>query len=129
MFKHKIFNLAIFTSLVFILFFVSSSVAKATSTDGTLPDNVKITSSPDGSSTTVIINSKLGYKTNVAVSCVNGKCTNNASSTVITNGDVDKMKENMKKQQEAMENFWKIQDELFRQQQEMFQNLWGINWF
>jgi uncharacterized protein (UPF0333 family) len=129
MFKNKIFNFIIFTTLVFVLFFAIFSLAKADSTDSTLPDNVKITSSSDGSSTTVVINSKPGFITNVQTNCVNGKCTHNATSTALKDVDIKKMQDNIKSQQEAMEKFWKIQEDLFKQQEKMFQDLWGINWF
>lgn len=127
MFKNKIFNFIIFTSLVIVLFFATSAVARAT--DSTLPDNVKITTSPDGSSTTIIINSKPGFITNVQTNCVNGKCTNNTTSTALTSQDIQKMRDNFKKQQEAMDKFWKMQEELFKQQQKMFQDLWSMSWF
>ena len=34
------------------------------------------------------------------------------------------MKDNFKKEQETMDNFWKMQDDLFNQQQKMFHDLW-----
>ena len=127
MFKNKILNLIIFTSLV--LFFVNSSVAKVASADTTLPDNVKITSSPDGSNTTVVIDSKPGFTTKVETVCSNGKCVNTANSTVLTSEDIKKMEDNFKKQQEVMDKFWKMQDEFFSQQQKIFQDLWGVDSF
>ena len=126
MLKNKIFNFIIFASLVLVLFFIAFPVVKAAEI---LPDNVKITTSPDGASTTVVINSKPGFATSVQTNCVNGKCTNTATSKEITEKEIKNMQDNMKKQQEAMQKFWQMQDELFRQQQKMFQDLWGINWF
>jgi len=121
MLKNKIYNLIIFTSIVFVLFLSAVSFVKA---DNSLPDNVKITTSPDGASTTVIINSKPGFSTSVETNCMNGKCTHNASSVALTDLDIKKMKDNFKKEQETMDNFWKMQDDLFNQQQKMFHDLW-----
>ena len=125
--KNKIFNIIIFTSLV--MFFAVSVVVRVAYADSTLPDNVKITSSPDGSSTTIIIDSKPGFVTNVQTSCVDNKCTNSATSTVLTTTDIQKMQDNVTEQQEIMDEFWKQQDEIFKEQQKMFQDLWGINGF
>lgn len=126
MFKNKISNLIIFTFTAFILFFSSLSLVKA---DSSLPDNVTITTSPDGSSTTIVVNSKPGFKTSVQTNCVNGKCTHNTTSVAITNADIKKAEDNLKKQQEAMEKFWKAQEELFKQQQKMFDDLFKFSWF
>jgi len=121
MFKNKIINY-----IIFALVFIAPFYVKA---DTVLPDNVKITSSSDGSSTTVVINSKPGFVTNVETSCVNGKCTNNATSKAITAADLQKMQDSFKKQQDIINAFWKQQDEIFAQQQKMFQELWGVNSF
>ena len=130
MLKNKFFNLLISTVLVlFLLVSVGVVEVNAKSIDSNLPDNVKITTSPDGSTTTVIINSKPGFTTNVQTVCENGKCTNSATSTVLTSADIQKMQDAIKKRQESMEKFWKMQDEFFKQQQKMFQDLWGVNWF
>lgn len=123
--KNKLYRFVIFTSLVFVLSFGICASAKAD--DAMLPDNVKITTSPDGTSTTVVINSKPGYSTSVETNCVNGKCTNTSTATKITDADIQKMQANMQTQQEEMQQFFQMQQELFVQQQKMFQDLWGIN--
>ena len=127
--KNKIISFIVFTSLLFVLSLCIASIAKAQSIDQTIPDNVKISTSPDGSSTTVVINSKPGFTTNVETSCVNGKCTHKATSKEITKQDIQKIQDDFKKQQEAMEQFWKMQEQLFQEQQKMFQDVWGVNWF
>lgn len=126
MFKNKISNLVIFTFIVFVLFFSTFSFVKA---DSSLPDNVKITTSPDGSSTTVVVSSKPGFTTSVQTNCVNGKCTHSATSMALTSDDITKIQDNLKKEQEAMEKFWKTQEDLFNQQQKMFNELLDSSWF
>lgn len=127
--KNKINTFIIFTLLVIITTFSAVSFTHAQSTNQTLPDNVKITTSPDGSSTTVFINAKPGFSTNVQTNCINGKCTNTASSKELSTQDIQNMQDMFKKQQEEMNQFWKMQNDLFNQQQKMFQDLWGIPWF
>ncbi|MEI7688848.1 MAG: hypothetical protein WCI91_01545 [Candidatus Nomurabacteria bacterium] len=127
MFKNKIFNYIIFTSLV--LFFTSSLTVKIASADPELPDNVKINTSLDGSSTTIIVDSKPGFTTNVQTNCLNGKCTHSATSTPLTDTDIKKMQDNIKKQQDTMEKLWKMQEDLFDQQQKMFDELMSYSWF
>lgn len=129
MIKSKISNFSISIFLTTIFFFVGTSVSQAVSTDSVLPDNVKVTSSADGSSTTVILSSKPGYSTTVQTSCINGKCIHTATSTPFTSSDAKKMRANIKKQQEAMNKFWKMQDDLIKQQQKMFQDFWKTGWF
>ncbi len=129
MFKKKFPNLIIVTGLILFLLVSIGIEVNAASVNSDLPDNVKITTSPDGSTTTVIINSKPGFTTNVQTICENGKCTNSATSTALTKADIQKMQDGIKKEQESMEKFWKMQDEFFRQQQKIFQDIWGINWF
>ncbi|NVN97513.1 hypothetical protein HXX01_04800 [Candidatus Nomurabacteria bacterium] len=128
MLKNKIFNFIIFTLFVGVLFFTSLSV-KAETTDQTLPDNVKITTSSDGTSTTVVIDGKPGYYTSVQTSCENNKCTHTTSSKKITEQDIKTEEDNTKKRQEALDKFWKMQEELFQQQQKLFQDLWGFSLF
>jgi len=122
MFKNKFYKFVVFTTLVFVFSFVHFVRA-----EDTLPDNVKITTSPDGNSTTVVVDSKPGFSTSVSTNCTNGKCTHKATSTKITDKQIKKMQDSMKKQQEEMQKFWKMQDDLFKQQQKMFQDLWGVN--
>lgn len=128
MLKNKFYKFAVFTTLLLVFSFVHVSFTRAEATNS-LPDNVKITTSPDGSSTTVIVNAKPGFTTNVQTNCVNGKCTHTTTSKAITSADIQKMKDNMKLQQEEMNKLWKMQEEMFKQQQKMFQDIWGINWF
>ena len=117
-------------SIIFVaLFLVSFSFVKAESTSSNLPDNVKITTSSDGTSTTIVVNSKPGFITNVQTSCVNGKCTNNTTSKEITSQDIQKMQDDMKKREEELNKFWKMQEELFKQQQKMFQDVFDMSWF
>lgn len=127
MFKNKIFNFTISVASVFIVFLVTFSAASASLTNPTLPDNVKITSTPD--TTSIIINSKPGYSTRAEVSCINGKCTQNATSTALTATDIIKIQKEIKQQQDQINKFWELQNELFRQQQQMFQSFWGTSWF
>lgn len=129
MFRNKSSNFSISIFLVIIFFFISTSVAQAASTDSVLPDNVKITSSADGSNTTVVLSSKPGHSTTMQTSCINGKCTHTATSTPFTSSDAKKMRANIKKQQEAMNKFWKMQEDLIKQQQKMFQDFWKTGWF
>ena len=124
MFKNIFYKYITFASFILVFGFGMFNFVKA---EETLPDNVKITTSEDGSSTTVIINSKPGFTTSVQTNCINGKCTNNAISKTITKEDIQKMQNNIKKHQEVMEKFWKMQEELFKQQQEMFDDLFGPN--
>lgn len=125
--KNKISNLIIFA--VFVLFFASVSFARAEVTSEVLPDNVKITTNSDGSISTVIVNSKPGYSTNVETSCVNGKCTHSAVSKKINEKDIQDLKDKIKKQQEYWDKFWKQQEEFFKAEQKMFQDIWGSNYF
>jgi hypothetical protein len=128
MHTNKFYKFVIFVALVSVFGFIHVSLVGAESI-GSLPDNVKITSSPDGLSTTVVMTSKPGFTTNVKTNCVNGKCTHTATSTALTNTDIKKMQDDIKKQQEAMNKFWKMQNEMFKQQQQMFKDLWGVNLF
>ena len=111
---------------IFLLALFSHASA---STGSTLPDNVSITNSPDGSSTTVVINDKPGYITNVSTSCINGKCTNSATSTAMTEADINNMKNNMIKQQEVINAFFAQQEEFFKAQEKLWQSMWGTNFF
>lgn len=128
MFKNKILDFIIFTSLAFVWFIIPFSATRAFITDQTLPDNVKITSNPDGS-TYFVINSKPGFTTSVKSNCINGKCTNSTTSTALTSSDIKKMQDEAKKQQEYWQKFWQMQNDLFAQQQKMFQSFWGMNFF
>ena len=79
--KDKLYNILV---LVAFVLFVIYLYLLGTKTPEPMPaDNVKITTSPDGSSTTVILNSQPGFMTNVQTTCVNGKCTSTTSSTKI----------------------------------------------
>lgn len=127
MFKNKIFNFTVSAAFIFIVFLTTSSAVSASLTNSTLPDNVKITSTPD--TTSIIINSKPGYSTRAEVSCINGKCTQNATSTALTATDIIKIQKEIKQQQDQINKFWELQNELFRQQQQMFQSFWGTSWF
>ena len=126
MLKNKILNFFIFTSLVL---FVSVGITKITFADEELPDNVKIITDKDGSSTTIVIDTKPGFVTKVESNCVNGKCTNKAISNAITAAETKKMEDDMKQQQEVMNKFWKLQEEFFKQQQQLFHNLWEESLF
>jgi len=129
MLKNKIFNFIIFTLFTGFLFFTSLSFVRAETTDQALPDNVKITSSSDGSSTTIVIDGKPGYFTSVQTSCENNKCTHTTISKKITEEDIKTTQDNMKKRQEEMDKFWKMQQDLWKQQEKLFQDMWGVNWF
>lgn len=128
MFKNKILSFIVFASFAFVWFTFPLLTAKASTTDQTLPDNVKITSNPDGS-TYFVINSKPGFTTSVKSNCVNGKCTNSATSQALTSADIKKIQDNIKKQQEYWQNFWQMQNDFFAQQQKMFQDFWGMSFF
>lgn len=123
MLKNKFFNLINYVLFGFITLGLPYGLAFADSIN-TLPDNVKITTSNDGSSTTIVIDSKPGYSTNVETSCVNGKCTHNTVSKKVDEAEV---KAQIKKQQEYWNNFWKQQEEYFKVQEKMFQNLWNMS--
>lgn len=129
MFNNKGLNFPVSIFFVIILFFSGTSVVQAAPTGTVFPDNVKVTSSADGSNTTVVVNSRPGFSTTVQTSCINGKCTHTATSTPFTSSEVKKMRDSIKKQQDAVNKFWKTQEELIRQQQKIFQDLWKIGWF
>ncbi len=122
--KNKIFRFILSLTLVTIFFIGINNVFAQ---DETLPENVKISTTPN--STTVIINSKPGYKTNVSVNCNGNNCQRSASSAPITAEDTKKIQKSLLEQQKALEKLWAQQEEYFKRQNEILKSIWGINFF
>jgi hypothetical protein len=120
MFKNKVYAYSFIGVLILCFMLVSRANIQAADT---LPDNVKISSTPN--SYQVFITDKPGYNTQVTTTCTNGQCTNSATSTPITQAEIQKMQDEASAQQTALERLFAQQEALFQAQEQYFQSFWN----
>jgi hypothetical protein len=114
---HKTINIFV----VIILIVICTQVAHAQ----TVPSQPHIQTYSTATSSTVIITSPSGYKSEV-ISTYNGNQFQTfATSTPLTDQDIASMQYNILSEEQALQQMFQEQENLFNTQENMFQSMWS----
>lgn len=102
-------------------------VASVVHAQATSPSPYVVSSSTPNSEH-VEMNLPDNYAGEVSISCTNGKCETNSTSSPLNSAALTKIQTQMREQQEEMDRFFAQQQKFFQEQEQMFQNMFVMPW-
>ncbi|MDD5152556.1 MAG: hypothetical protein PHS95_00940, partial [Candidatus Pacebacteria bacterium] len=107
---------------IFNLFFIPLIFALPVYAEISKPD---IQTYNTATSSTVIIKAPSGYKSQVVSTYDGDQFHTTATSTPLTDEDIQQMRENTQAQISAMQKMFEYQEAMLREQRKMFESIWG----
>ena len=118
--KYSFFALVLLVGVLFALSVEAQSVNTST-------PNIETFNT--ATSSTVIITTPSGYKSEVISNYDGSQFHTYATSTPLTSQDIQNIQTNIQKEEVAMKQLFQQQEALFKEQEQMFQNMFSsMNW-